>query len=381
MKIVADKAIPFVEYYFAGLGDLVLADAREIGRELLRDADILVARTVTRVDQGLLRDTNVRFVASPASGVDHVDLDYLAAAGIGFAGARGCNARSVAEYVLSGLCALADGGGLDLSGKCAGVIGCGAVGSTVAALLEAVGIECLRNDPPLRAAGNDPRYCELRELRGAHILTLHVPLTKSGPHATRNLLNEELLSGLNPDVVVINTSRGGVIDEAALSRFLDRQRRATAILDVWAGEPHIDPGLLARTKIGTPHIAGYSADARLRATAAVSAGVHVFLGRDPGVMPAPVLPAPDLAGISIAPGMSAVEAVRTAVLAGYDVRSDAARLRRLVDVDEGQRAAYFSALRENYPVRREFPAHTVRIRESSTARMLAAVGFAVQTDA
>ena len=402
MKIVADKSIPFIRHYFTGLGDLCLVDGREISNSLLRDADILVARTVTPVDEPLLRDTKVRFVANPASGADHVDLDYLAAAGIGYAGAPGCNARSVAEYVLSALCVLAElDSGLRRNdeasvspakagaqsdekargGMIAGVIGCGAVGSMVVELLEAVGIECLRNDPPLSAATHDPRYLDLHELRDADILTLHVPLTRSGPHATCGLVDEQLLARLKPGVVIINTSRGEVMDEAALCRFLDRHARATAILDVWAGEPDINSALHSRTRFGTPHIAGYSADARLRATAAVAERARTFLGRNPGELPTPVLPAPASAGISIAPGVDAIEAVRIAVLAAYDVRRDAEPLRRIGSLDATRRAAYFSSLRENYPVRREFPAYTVRTQESSAARMLGALGFAVKTDA
>ncbi|MBI2993967.1 MAG: 4-phosphoerythronate dehydrogenase [Gammaproteobacteria bacterium] len=382
MKIVADRGIPFVRQFFADLGNLVLADGRAIDARLLRDADILVTRTVTQIGEQLLRGSRVRFVATPTSGADHVDLDYLAKNGIGFAHARGCNARSVAEYVVSALCALAESGGPALPGRRAGVIGCGAVGSMVAHFLEALGIVCLRNDPPLREAGIPGDYRELPELHDVDILTLHVPLTDAGPHPTHGLLGPSLLSALKPDVVIINTSRGGVVAEPAFCRFLDRNRRASAVLDVWNGEPGIDPEMHARAKIGTPHIAGYSADARLRGTQTVSRAIRARLGRDPDEASVPTLPPPAVAAIPIAPGMGEMEAVQMAVLAGYDVRSDAAQLRRIGGLDEGERAAYFTALREGYPMRREFPAHTVSVppHMTSCSDRLAALGFSVTID-
>lgn len=383
MKIVADRGVPFVQHFLRGLGELVLVDGRAMNAAMLRDADILVTRTVTRLGEQLLRGSRVRFVASPTSGVDHVDLGFLSRAGIGFAHAHGCNARSVAEYVVSALCALAESRGLELPGLRAGVIGCGAVGSMVVRFLEALGIACLCNDPPLRKAAPAGEYRELAELHDVDILTLHVPLTDSGPHATRGLLGESLLSALRPDVVIINTSRGEVVDDGALRRFLDRNCDASAVLDVWSREPGIDPGLHALAKIGTPHIAGYSADARLRATQAISSAIRAYLGRDPGEVALPSLPPPAIAEIPIVSGAGDMEAVRLAVLASYDVRSDAAQLRRIGDLDEGERAAYFSALRDGYPMRREFPAHSVVVpaRMTSCSSMLAALGFAVRIDA
>lgn len=382
VKIVADRGVPFAQHFLGGLGEFVLVDGRGMDARMLRDADILVTRTVTRVDERLLRGSRVRFVASPTSGVDHVDLGFLSRAGIEFAHAHGCNARSVAEYVVSALCALAESRGLELPGLRAGVIGCGAVGSMVVRFLEALGIACLRNDPPLCAAAAGD-YHELAELHDADVLTLHVPLTGSGPYPTRGLLGESLLSALKPDVVIINTSRGEVVDEGALRRFLDRNRDASAVLDVWSGEPGIDPRLHALVKIGTPHIAGYSADARLRATQAISNAIRAYLGRDPGEVALPSLPPPAIAEIPIASGAGDREAVQLAVLASYDVRSDAAQLRRIGDLDEGERAAYFSALRECYPMRREFPAHSVVVpaHMTSCGGMLSALGFAVRTDA
>lgn len=357
MKIVADRAIPFLQHCFADLGVLDAVDGRAIDRARVRDADLLVVRTVTRVDAGLLEGSAVRFVASPTAGVDHVDLDDLRAAGIGFAHAPGCNARAVAEYVLSALFALGLPGSKTLR---IGIVGCGEVGSRLGAFLDVLGIAHLDCDPPLRQSGRPGAWRELVELRDADVISLHVPLTESGPHATRHLVGAELLAGLRDDVLLINTARGGVIDEAALLAFLGRHPRARCVLDVWDGEPDIRMDLLRRAAIGTPHIAGYSLDARLRATMTVGRAVRAHFGIASG--PAePPLPAPEPAELRIDPALSTDEAIRVAVLGGYDVRGDSARLRGMAERAAESRSAFFADLRNNYPVRREFPARTLRL--------------------
>ena len=108
MHIVADKSIPFISNYFMGMGNLVQIDGSEINRAHLVNADIVIVRTVTRVNRELLHGTRVRYVASATSGHDHIDTDYLIRNNIGFFYAPGCNARSVAEYVISSLFVLAD---------------------------------------------------------------------------------------------------------------------------------------------------------------------------------------------------------------------------------------------------------------------------------
>jgi erythronate-4-phosphate dehydrogenase len=382
MKIVADRAIPFVAQCFAGFGALEAVDARVIDRERVRDADLLVVRTVTRVDERLLAGSSVRFVASATSGIDHVDTAFLAAAGIGFADAPGCNATAVAEYVLSSLFALSEARGFGLAGLRVGIVGCGHVGSRLGAFLDALGIEHLDCDPPLQRGGRAGNWRDLADLRAADVLSLHVPLTNAGPHATRGMIGAQFLSGLPENAVLVNAARGGIVDEQALLRFLVERRAAACIVDTWAGEPDISVELLRRTDIGTPHIAGYSQDARLRAAATVARAARDYLGID--TEPAETgLPAPQAGEIRIAPGAGGLDAVRTAVLACYDVRNDAARLRRMLELDPVGRAAFFADLRNNYPVRREFRAYAVRVPPGAERLegMLAGIGFrTVQRD-
>jgi erythronate-4-phosphate dehydrogenase len=360
MNIVADRAIPFLQEYFADLGSLEAVDGRDIDRDRVRNAELLLVRTVTGVGRRLLEGSSVRFVASPGAGVDHVDLAWLRTAGIGFAHAPGSNARAVAEYVLSVLFSLAAPRGRDPATLCVGIVGCGEVGSRLGEFLDVLGIEHLDCDPPLHDAGRTGWWRELDELRKADVISLHVPLTEAGPYATRNLVDRELLRRLRGDVLLINTSRGGVVDEEALLEFLERHPQAACALDVWEGEPAIRVDLLRRSAIGTPHIAGYSLDARLRATTAVSRAVRSYFGirTDPAE---PALPVPEPAEVRVGPGQSECEALATAVLGSYDVRLDAARLRVLPELDAAERPAFFADLRNNYPVRREFPARTLHL--------------------
>ena len=379
MKIVADKDIPLAENLFSKIGEVTLADGRGIDHELIHNADLLLVRTITRVSEELLRDSTVRVVVSATSGVDHVDREYLHRNGIEFIHASGANARPVAEYVLSALCVLAGQDGYELHDKRVGIIGCGNTGGYVLRFLEIMGVDCVINDPPLRDKTGDKRYHDLSELMSADIITLHVPLHDAGPYPTRNLVDSVFLQELRPDVVLINTSRGGVVDEKALMEFLNGTPRARAILDVWKDEPRIDTALLSRVAIGTSHIAGYSLEGKVRATQMVYHQVCKYLGTGTD----DTVASPGISdfenGISFTSIEDEDEILRFAVLAGYDVRSDSAAMRRILDLDVAQQAAYFDDLRRSSMLRREFSAMTVSLPAGCGVlrEKLTALGFEV----
>ena len=381
MKIVADGQIPRVGQAFSCIGDVILADGFEIGPRDILDADILVVRTVTRVDAGLLSGSRVRFVASATSGTDHVDLDFLQRTGIGFAYAPGCNARSVVEYVLSSLAMLAVQHGFRLRDKTAGIIGCGAIGSRLLKALGRIGVNCLVNDPPLRDSTGDVIYRDLDDVLGAaDIISLHVPLTASGRYPTRHLVNEKFLSRMRPGAILINTSRGGVVDEKSLNCFLDGENGLTVVADVWENEPDIDAGLLAVVAVGTPHIAGYSTDGRLRATETVYRETCRFFDIAPAWSDPGGIYDMGRNSFRIADEVSDDDAVLLAILSHYDVRSDGAALRRLIEISRDQARRYFNELRQNYPLRREFPATTICIppHRDRLAAILRGLGFNVR---
>jgi erythronate-4-phosphate dehydrogenase len=377
VNIIADRDIPFVGHYFSGFGRLELVAGRDIDRPAVRAADMLIIRTVTMIDEALLSGSRVRIVASLTSGCDHVDLQYLRSAGIAFFEAAGCNARSVAEYVLSSLFAVAASRRIRLEGRTVGIIGHGHVGSLVREFLQALGFRCLLNDPPLAAATGGAGFEPLGALSDADILTFHVPLETGGEHPTRHLVNAAFLARLKRDAVLINTSRGQVIDEPALSDFLDACPQACAVLDVWSGEPEINTNLLSRVLIGTPHIAGYSIDGRLRAAADVSGKIRQYLQLDGAEIAPPPLPAPANAGLDTGTPRNEMEGLAAAVLAAYDVRQDGAPLRRLLQPGAPKPAEMFRAARSSYRVRREFGAYSVRVPAEmhGLRQKLAALGF------
>ena len=363
MRLVVDENLLAAEAAFAGWGELVARPGRRIGPADVAAADALFVRSVTPVDAALLGDSRVRFVGSATIGTDHVDRDWLAAAGIGFAHAPGCNAAAVADWVVAALAALADRGVATLRGGTAGVIGVGNVGARVAARLAALGFRVRCCDPPRARAEGDRGFVDLASALASDVVTLHVPLTHSGADPTAGLIDAAALARIPRGAVLLNAARGGVIDESALRARLECGPPLHVALDTWAGEPGIDPELLARVDLGTPHIAGYSLEGRLRGTAMVAQAAAAHFGLTPDWDWRRQLPA--------APGPLPASGLVDAVLAAYDPRTDDRALRATLAEPADERGRAFDALRRDYPLRREFGAWPV----SATASTLAAAGF------
>jgi erythronate-4-phosphate dehydrogenase len=345
----------------------------------VREADILLVRSVTRVDESLLQGSAVRFVGSATIGFDHIDRDYLQQQHIGFATAPGSNATSAAEYVLSALMVWSEQHGTELAGKTAGIIGCGNVGSRVRQRLVVLGMRCLVNDPPLQATGEHDDFVALDEVLQADIVTLHVPLTAKGPHPTRHLVDKSFLDRLKPDALLINTSRGAVADNRSLERLLAMRSDLSVVLDVWENEPAISAPLLQEVELGTPHIAGYSYDGKLRGTEMIyRAACDYFAAPVQWQAADEVMPAASI-DMRAFETCNRLEVARRAILAGYDVRQDDKRLRETLSLPVAQRAAAFDRLRKDYPVRREFSKTTVTVHEPAgmTGQLLSGLGFAV----
>lgn len=370
MRIVADENIPYVREAFGGLGEVVTAAGRAMTADLVRDADVLLVRSVTRVNEALLAESRVRFVGTATIGTDHVDQAYLAGRGIRFAAAPGSNANSVAEYVTAALLVLAGRGGWALAGRRMGVIGVGNVGRRVVGKARALGMEPILNDPPLGRATGDARYRSLAEALEADVVTLHVPLTREGPDATYHMVNDGFLSQLRPGAVLINTSRGAVAETPALHRALDAGRLGAVVLDVWEHEPAIDASLVARADLATAHIAGYSFDGKVNGTVMLHEALCAFLERP--VEWSPSLPAPPVPRVEVT--AEGEEGLRQAVLAVYDIERDDADLRRVADLPVEERGPYFDRLRRDYPHRREFGG-TVVEAPAGLGPILAGLGF------
>lgn len=360
MRIWVDENIPMGREAFAAHGEVTLFAGRGLKRSDLAAADALLVRSVTRVDAALLEGTPVRFVGTATIGTDHIDQPYLAAKGIGFASAPGCNANSVGEYVASALTWLETEKGFPLEGKTLGIIGYGHVGKRVEAKAAGLGLKVLRNDPPLEESGASPGtlFSPLdRLLAECDILSLHVPLVKEGRHPTLGLADAGFFARLAKPVVLLNTCRGEVIDEPALRKAHAAGGIRHAVLDVFAGEPRPDPATCAIADLITPHIAGYSLPGKLNGTTQIAAAFRAFFGfRDTW---SPDYPHPKDADIPYAPaipgaGNPADEVAfrRRCIARVYDIAEDDARLRAaLRESDPGKG---FDRLRREYPIRHEF---------------------------
>lgn len=338
-RIVADDAIPHLAEAF---GEVIRVRGAEIAREHLRDADALLVRSVTRVDAELVADTPLRFVGSATAGIDHVDTAALRDRAITFAHAPGCNARAVTEYVLASTL-----GWTELRGP-VGVVGYGQIGRRLSTALRRLGFEVWVSDPPRAEAGDDvEHYLPLDALlERCNTVTLHVPRVR-GEHSTHHLLNEHALQRLPTGARVINTSRGDVVDNAALHRWLDAGR-GDAVLDVWEGEPTLRWDLLAHPKVrlATPHIAGYTAEGKARGTAMVHAAMaRAFEGLS-AFRPANVLPLRE--EVPVATPESVLRTL-------HPLRDTDASLRALLARPTDERPRAFEALRREYHLRREIP--------------------------
>jgi erythronate-4-phosphate dehydrogenase len=383
MLIVADRNIVFAKEAFQSLGEVRLMRGREMTPAAVRDAELLLVRSVTPVNRELLEGSAVRFVATATIGFDHVDTEHLRRAGVAFAAAPGSNANSVAEYVVAALLVLARRQGKPLEGRTIGIVGAGNVGSRVAAKVRALGMRERLNDPPLQRAGGQTNYRPLAELMDCDFITLHVPLEKGGPDPTWHMAGADFLARMRPEAALLNSSRGAVADNAALLHALRAGRPGAAVLDVWEGEPRIRTALLAEAALATPHVAGYSFDGKVNGTEMIYRAACAFLGREPvwsraRCMPPPLIPEIELNARSVEPE----EALREAVLRLCPIERDDAALRKFAGLPPAEQGPYFDRLRAEYPVRREFQNTAVRLSgRNSAASALAAklkgIGFNV----
>ena len=290
--VIADQAIPFLEP-LEDRAEIIRIPGTAIARTHLANASALLVRTRTRCDKALLEGTPVRFVGSATACRDHLATAELEGLGIAWAHAPGCNAPAVAQYVLAALAFLHQQHHLSLENLTVGIVGVGEVGGRLARALEAWGIRVLLCDPPRAAMEPAFPHAPLEQLlEESQVLTLHVPLTREGPHPTHRLLNDRNLPTLRPDAWLINSARGGIVDEGALGHLLEQRRIRGAILDCWEGEPDIHSSLLPLLALATPHIAGYSLEGKYRATGMVVPPLAKTLQLAPPDLPQPSSPEP-----------------------------------------------------------------------------------------
>lgn len=346
MKIVVDDKIPFIREAIAQIStDVIYKSGIAISPDDIHDADALIIRTRTRCDEALLKGSKVSFIATATIGYDHLDIEYLKRAHITWTNCPGCNANSVGQYIHSCLLLLEKEKGYNLSKTTVGLVGVGHVGHAVIEAIRPLGVQILLNDPPqkeaLRKAGKPHEFfLKMEELQEkCDIISFHTPLITKGPYPTFHLANKIFFNALKKQPIIINTSRGAVVDNTDVLQALKDGIIRDAIIDTWENEPNINQELLNLIYIGTPHIAGYSADGKANATRmALTALCNHFHLPVTFQIRVPQLPEEEL------PEPNLTETERALVL--YNPHTDSLKLK--------SHPTMFEELRGNYPLRREF---------------------------
>lgn len=380
MLIVADENIPLLDAFFGDIGEIRRVSGRTMSTEDVRDADVLLVRSVTRVDRALLEGSRVRFVGTATIGTDHIDLGWLKENGIQFSAAPGCNANSVAEYVLAVLSLYAERCALDdWSQLSVGIVGVGNVGSELAEKLARLGFRIKLCDPPRaeRERETADTFVDLDEALACDVVSFHTPLTRDSQHPTYHMIGERELSGFTSEQLLINAGRGGVIDGVALQARLDQANAPLVALDVWEQEPRISSELVDRVWLATPHIGGYSLEGKVQGTEMIYQTMSRFMGLPVRKQAGQFLPEPALSKVSFTSAADERNAIQIALRACYDPRQDDARLRHAMKAPEDERGAAFDRLRRDYPVRRECSSLKVQLKGTSKSLhdSFRAIGF------
>jgi erythronate-4-phosphate dehydrogenase len=353
MKILFDENMPYAKEFFSDIvgndTELLSFSGRDLTPEQVIDADVLLVRSITQVNEALLHKNNtLSFVGTATIGTDHVDQTYLAKRNVAFHSAPGCNAVSVAEYVISALVILAERYLFDLTQLTVGIVGGGNTGTRLSEKLSALGIRYKICDPLLAANPNDLReFASLDEMLECDVISLHVPKVMGGEHPTYHLLNESRLSNLKDDQILISACRGEVIDNNALLALKKSGHGLKLVLDVWEGEPQVLTPLIEHTEIATAHIAGYSLEGKSRGTEMLYQALCQHINNAPVCQLKALLPTANISRVELNQEYNEI-VLNQLVKMVYDVRRDDAIFRQQLS-SQG-----FDALRKNYPTRREF---------------------------
>ncbi len=380
MKIYFDENMPFAREFFASFGELVPFSGRDLMPAQVIDADVLLVRSITKVNQSLLlNNKNIIFVGTATIGVDHIEQNFLTQRNIPFYSAPGCNAISVAEYVLSSLVILAERYLLNLADFTVGIVGAGNTGTQLSKKLDALGIAYKLCDPLLARQTSDKRdFVSLDEALSCDVISLHVPLTTketAGEQATYHLLDKVRLAKLRDEQILISACRGEVIDNHELLRLKQQGLATKLVLDVWEGEPNVLLPLVEYCEIATAHIAGYSLEGKARGTEMLYQALCQQLNMPVLLSIQDFLPVNAISSLQLhiqrqAQAQQAQKSlkleqriVNQLVKMVYDVRRDDAIFRQqmLPEKTASNQEDYsslisqnFDGIRKNYPTRREF---------------------------
>jgi erythronate-4-phosphate dehydrogenase len=373
-SIILDENIENARQTFEKLGRIILMQGREIDNNSVKEADFLFVRSITSVNRELLKESKIKFVGTATIGTDHIDIEYLKSSGIGFTSAKGCNSDAVAEYVFMTVFYVAVRKGISLEGKSIGIIGCGNIGSRVEEIAKAFGFKTVVNDPPLARETGGSKFKSLVEALQCDIVTFHTPLIREGIDKTFHLINENNLKLLKPGAILINASRGEVIDNEALDKYLD-ENNLSVILDVWENEPDFSVSLLRKTLVASPHVAGYSLEGKINGTKIVYDALCNFMEFQKEW--SPELPIIDDNIIEFKELQSFEKTVERILTHEYDPEIDIGNMWSYSEFEDGERGKGFDDLRKTYCLRREFSNYIIKgdIRDSRIKEGLKALRF------
>lgn len=382
MRIVADQNIPLVSEMLADQVELVLVNGREIAPSVVKQADALLVRSITRVDAQLLENSRVSFVGTATAGVDHIDREWLAARGISLVSAAGANACAVADYVMAALSRYMLTEQAEPAALNCGVIGVGHVGSEVARRLSALGCRVRLCDPPRKEAGDvdAQSFVPMERVSECDIVSIHVPLVSEGAHQTAGLVSGEFLKSLPPKAMIINSARGEVLDEDGAIVAVTARPDLKLVLDVFRHEPKANQQLVALAALATPHIAGYSSRAKSMAAQRVvlALAAHFklqisFQQQTSAISEALTVPSTyDLA-------LQAERNLWQLPSACFDIEAVSQAFKQSVALSGGQSA--FDLMRKDLAGRQEFSQLEIGVEASTKeAELVRALGFSVKSD-
>jgi erythronate-4-phosphate dehydrogenase len=353
MYFSIDKNIPLLPDILQSRAKVRTFEGRKLQNSELMDTEVLFVRSTTKVNEELIKNTPVKLVGTATSGTEHIDIDYLKKNKIYFGDAKGCNANSVAEYVIYAILKWHFEYGYEIKNKTIGIIGFGNIGKLVAKYAHLMDLKVLINDSPLYDEGyNFPDYAEHCDyetiFNESDIITNHVPLTYDGKYATKNLINKNLLNNLKKNALFIHASRGGIVNENDL---LGINKKITFAIDVWENEPDLNKDLLEKCMLASAHTAGYSRDGKLRGVKAMMELLNSIKGTNftdskidnelSEYIPISKEKYSDLNYI--------YQKIKLSRNFEYDHQS----MQRLLYLDKSARKTEFDLIRKNYPSRRE----------------------------
>ena len=371
MKIYYEDSMPYAAEFFSELGECEVFSHKTLNADMLADADVLLVRSTTKVDeQLLLKNKQLQFVATATAGTDHVDQHYLASQNIPFISAGGCNAVAVAEYVLSAILVMSKRLNWQLVDKTVGIVGAGHVGSALARVLTVLGIKHKLCDPLLDDAGDAREFVSMKDIMQCDVISLHVPWVKDGPYPTQNLFNKVRLAALQDNQILINACRGEVINNQAALALFEQGKSLNLVLDVWENEPSINLDLIPHTALATAHIAGHTIEGKARGTEMLYLALCKHLGIQADKKLSDYLPKAQPNPIQLSEKQDFWQVLHQLVLNVYNIETDDQYFRANM-----HSADQFRYIRKHYPIRREFSAIALKTGNFANSKAIYGVGF------